>query len=97
MIHMCIKIPEAQLKTYPCQQSDDSERRTESTDNEHWNNICTQTQLSFDDGLKYDYERKDKKGINAANKLSVRYQVIITKSHWVEMKKKSREHALTYK
>ena len=45
MIHMCIKIPEAQLKTDPCQWSDDSERRTESTDNEHWNNICTQTQV----------------------------------------------------
>ena len=55
------------------------------------------TNSSLDDGLKYDYERKDKKGINAANKLSIRSQVIITKSHWVEMKKKSREHVLTYK
>ena len=39
------------------------------------------TNSSLDDGLKYDYERKDKKGINAANKLSIRSQVIITKSH----------------
>ena len=96
MIHMCIKIPEAQLKTYPCQRSDDSERRTESTDNEHWNNICTQTQVSM---MVWNMIMKEKikKGITAANKLSIRSQVIITKSHWVEMKKKSREHALTYK
>lgn len=94
---MCIKIPEAQLKTYPCQQSVDSKWRTSNTDNEHWNNICTQTQLNFEDGLKYDYERIDIKGTNDAKKLSIKSQIIITKLQQKTMKKKSIKYASAYK
>ena len=67
MIHMHIKIPEAQLKTYPCQQSDDSKWRAKKTHNEHWNHVCTQTQLSFNKDLKYDYKRKNIKENAGAN------------------------------
>lgn len=46
------------------------------------------TNTSFNDSLKYDYERKDIKGINGAKKLSIRSQIIITKSRNEEEKHK---------
>lgn len=48
------------------------------------------TNTSFNDSLKYDYERKDIKGINGAKKLSIRSKIIITKSRNEEEKHKIR-------
>lgn len=39
--------------------------------------IYIHTQLSFNNGLKYDYERKDMKGNNFANKLEIKSKILI--------------------